>query len=130
MKIVKEIGKIWKKEVKVIDIWYFLQGMWRYRLYYNSKLQGVAIRKHIREQIDYRIGIMNPVCYDRGSCIKCGCMTTALQMCDKSCNGNCYPAMLNKKDWNSFKSGESIILGKNKTVYRYVHRSKDDKHKR
>jgi hypothetical protein len=30
-------------------------------------------------------------CYLDGSCKKCGCETTALQMANKACAGNCYP---------------------------------------
>lgn len=45
---------------------------------------------------------MNQECYAKGFCIKCGCHTTALQMCNKSCEGNCYPKMMSKKLWNSF----------------------------
>lgn len=103
MKIEHIIGKMKRKEMKMIDIWYFIQGMYRYRIYYNSKLRGVALRKHIREQIDYRIRVMNQECYFNGSCIKCGCMTTALQMCNKPCEGDCYPHMMNKKEWNKYK---------------------------
>jgi len=103
MKIVEEIKKIWKGERRKIDIWYYLQGMYRYKIYYSSKLKRVALRKHIKEQIDYRIRIMNPQCYFKGSCVMCGCMTTALQMCDKPCEGDCYPSMMNKKQWKVYK---------------------------
>jgi len=51
---------------------------------------------------------MNRVCYDRGSCIVCGCMTTQLQMSDKACEGNCYPKMFNKREWKNLKFKESI----------------------
>lgn len=61
------------------------------------------MRNHIREQIEYRIKVMNPECRNSGSCIKCGCMTTALQMCNKSCEGLCYPPMMNKYYWNLLK---------------------------
>lgn len=119
MKTIREVKRIWNREVKMIDIWYYFQGMYRYRIYYNSKLQGVVIRVHIREQITYRIKIMNRECYNSGSCIKCGCMTTALQMCDKVCDGNCYPEMMNKKSWEEYKRGKVIIL-KNKIAFKYV----------
>lgn len=50
---------------------------------------------------------MNILCYERGECIECGCQTTALQMANKTCEGNCYPPMMSKKVWenlpNSFK---------------------------
>ena len=34
--------------------------------------------------------------------------TTALQMCNKECDGKCYPFMMNKKMWNNFKKGRLI----------------------
>lgn len=109
MKIVKEIKKIWKGQTKAIDIWYYFQGMIRYRIYYNSKLQrSFLMRTHIKKQIDYRIIVMNQECYKQGSCIKCGCMTTALQMCDKPCEGWCYPSMMNKENWELYKRGYTI----------------------
>ena len=45
---------------------------------------------------------MNQECYNKGYCVKCGCHTTALQMCSKSCEGNCYPKMMGRKLWNRF----------------------------
>lgn len=126
MKIVTEIGKIRRKETRMIDIWYFLQGMMRYRVYYHSKLRRLLIREHVSEQIEYRVKVMNKECYNSGSCIKCGCMTTALQMCDKSCDGDCYPAMMDERLWNKFKKGRIITNSKNKTTFRYVQRPKDN----
>jgi hypothetical protein len=37
-------------------------------------------------------------------CIKCGCDTTALQMANKACVGECYPKMMNKKEWKIFSN--------------------------
>ncbi len=83
------------------DAWYYIQGNIRYKLWYSK--YSWLIRKHIREQIDMRIKSMNRECYNSGSCIKCGCKTTHLQMCNKACEGNCYPGMMNKKDWEETK---------------------------
>jgi len=81
----------------------------RYKIYYSKN--KFLIRKHILEQIDFRIKVMNKECYDKGYCIKCGCHTTALQMCNKSCDGNCYPEMMSKKDWNKFYTTGYPIKG-------------------
>lgn len=43
---------------------------------------------------------MSQECYTSGSCVKCGCMTTALQMCNKPCEGFCYPPIVGKQMWN------------------------------
>lgn len=94
-----------------IDIWHYLVGHYRYTLYY-SKFKFL-IRKHIREQIEFRINNMNRKCFNRGECIKCGCLTTALQMCNKSCDGKCYPVMYSKKVWKqippSFKKLKKVV---------------------
>lgn len=79
------------------EIYYFIQGYIRY-LIFNSKYKYL-IRSHIREQIESRIKSMNKECYNNGTCIECGCMTTHLQMCNKACEGNCYPKMLSKDKW-------------------------------
>lgn len=96
------------KKITLKNIKAYLQGNYRYRLYY-SKFKWL-IRKHIREQIDYRIEIMNPECYKRGTCIGCGCMTTALQMANKQCDGNCYPPMLSKIEWLRFEMRSGVRI--------------------
>ena len=89
--------------MKVINnIKHYVIGWFRYHLYYSS-FHGL-IRKHIREQIDARINSMNEECYLTGSCIKCGCATTALQMASKSCEGDCYPPLMSKKSWDKLKN--------------------------
>lgn len=91
-----------KGKIKLKDVLYYLQGHIRYRIYY-SRFKRLLIRKHIRDQIDYRLEVMNPECYDKGSCIECGCTTTQLQMCNKACEGRCYPILFDKVNWNKYK---------------------------
>lgn len=90
--------------MNLYDPWHWLVGNIRYQLYYDSRFKWL-IRKHIREQIAWRIEVMNPLCYSQGSCIACGCKTTALQMCNKSCEAECYPPMKSKKEWNKMEIG-------------------------
>ena len=66
-------------------------------------------------------------CYTSGSCMLCGCSTTALQMARKSCDKPCYPPMMSRSKWKSFKGGlvlqdvKGIIWGyKSETELRYV----------
>lgn len=119
----KELKTQWKKIVSgerpPIDMWHFIVGNVRYYLYYNKGIfNRDFIRPHILEQIKYRVRVMNPLCYSRGECVKCGCMTTALQMCNKSCDGLCYPRMLNKKEFRVFqKHGIIIHYLKNKEIW-------------
>ena len=112
---------------KLKDVWYYIQGNVRYQLYYwkfhfyyrkdiFKYLYLLSLHKliprYIREQIEKRINSMNPECYKSGSCIKCGCITTQLQMANKSCEGNCYPKMQNRKNWNLLKRNRIIISEK------------------
>lgn len=85
------------------NIKHYLVGNFRYKLYYGKLVW--LILPHIKEQIDFRIKHMNPRCYAAGSCEMCGCKTTALQMSNKTCDNPCYPTMMSKKAWNSFKGG-------------------------
>lgn len=101
------------------DVLYYLQGKFRAKLYYSGRFYKL-LRKHIVEQIDYRILEMNQICYMRGSCIHCGCETTALQMADKTCDGYCYPTMMNKEEWEKFKLSTKYLrhyeLGKDPSI--------------
>ena len=87
--------------MKKLISWF--QGWSRYFLYYSKEIIKIdlswLIRKHIREQIEIRINSMNRECYNSGSCVECGCATTALQMANKACERYCYPAMFSKNEW-------------------------------
>lgn len=85
--------------------------------YYNTKFQWL-IRKHIREQIDYRISVMKKECYINGECTECGCETPALQMTNKPCKGNCYPSMMNRKNWKAFNNYIYITDYKTKITWK------------
>lgn len=90
-----------KARITLKNIFYYIQGSLRYRFYY-SKLKFL-IPLHIREQIYYRIMVMDEDCYSQGQCKLCGCSTTALQMANKACDKPCYPKMMNKKNWKKYK---------------------------
>lgn len=96
-------------KINLSNIIAYIQGHIRYKLYY-SKWFKFLIRKHIREQIDFRIKYMDKVCYEKGSCKLCGCATTALQMADKQCDKPCYPPMLNKANWKQFSNETQMLL--------------------
>lgn len=91
------------KERTFKDVIHYIVGNIRYKLYYTSLY--ILIPLHIREQIEARIKSMKPQCYALGSCLKCGCRTTELQMCNKRCEGNCYPRMMNRILWKNMKLG-------------------------
>ena len=57
---------------------------------------------------------MDKKCYNDGTCKLCGCITTALQMCNKPCDKPCYPVMMNKRLWNNFKVCYNYLILKYK----------------
>ena len=70
--------------------------------------------KYVQEQQLYRLDLMaiNPngkQCLANGGCIKCGCAVPGLQAADDSCEGGCYPPLLNSKDWEDFKKTDKYV---------------------
>lgn len=106
MSLKNHVYLFFKGKVSLRDIWYYIQGSVRYKLYYSK--YKFLIREYIREQIAFRIFAMKKECLNKGECILCGCSTTALQMCNKVCDGNCYPAMMSKRRWVKFQAGNCL----------------------
>lgn len=100
-----------KTKINPSNILAYLQGKYRYKIYYGSRLKWKwlnfkwLMRPHIREQIYTRIESMDKDCYLAGQCKLCGCETTALQMANKACDKPCYPKMLSKRSWERLKDG-------------------------
>jgi hypothetical protein len=100
----KYLIQLFKGERPLKDVWHYIVGTYRNMLYggiVEENKKPFLIRRFIHEQIVFRKNNMNVLCYNNGECIKCGCSTLALQMCNKSCEGNCYPKMLSKRLWKS-----------------------------
>lgn len=93
---------------KISNIFAFIQGYFRYYLFYSRLKFLIPI--YIYEQIKWRISVMDKDCYVKGSCKICGCDTTALQMADRQCGKPCYPKMMNKKVWKVFKKVMNIKI--------------------
>lgn len=104
--ILKYFVKWVKGEIPRIDAWYFIQGHYREWLYYTYP---ALLRKHIKEQIDWRMIVVDKECWNTGACKICGCSQPALLMSDKACDKPCYFSMLNKKSWRFFKDFNFII---------------------
>lgn len=99
----KNLKLLVRSRNKIRDIIAYLQGNYRYKLYYSdSKFIRKLMREHIREQIDFRIKVMFPECFMKGQCVKCGCSTTKLQMANKACEMPCYPVMMTEIQWRLF----------------------------
>ena len=89
----KYIFYVFNKRAELIDAWHCLRGTFIDYLYYNDPnlLKEVTIL-----QLEFRHQVMNEACMSKGSCIKCGCTTTALQAAKKSCKGKCYPEWIDE----------------------------------
>ena len=88
-------------DLTISNIKAYVEGNLSYMLYYSPF--KFLIKRYIKEQIDWRIAIMNIECYNNGTCVMCGCRTTALQMATKPCDGDCYPPLYSKKYWDRLK---------------------------
>jgi hypothetical protein len=123
----KKIMMIVKGKRPLIDVVHYFIGNFRYHFYYggtlSKKFAFIAwlrkrmIRQHIKEQINFRIKVMDKECYNNGECKLCGCQTTALQMADKACDKPCYPPLMDKAHWSSFNKGESHYSGNHIFLY-------------
>lgn len=108
-----------KSNIKINDIFAYLLGNYREYFYYGGwwsrKFAFIAwlrkrmIRKHIKEQIAWRITVMDIDCYSNGSCKICGCDTPALQMANKACDKPCYPKMMNKEQWKKHNKDGKLL---------------------
>ena len=98
-----------KAKINLLNIMSYLVGNFRYALYYDS--WKFLIRRHIYQQITWRIEVMDQECYQKGSCKLCGCSTTALQMANKACDKPCYPSMMGRRKWKKFLNGEIVYDG-------------------
>jgi hypothetical protein len=105
-----------KAKITFKNVCAFIQGHLREKLFF-SKWFNWLLPLHIFEQINYRLFVMNKVCYSNGECVVCGCATPALQMANKSCDAKCYPAMLTETDWFIYKREYNI-------EFRYLNSSK------
>jgi len=104
--ILKYFIKWIKGEIPRVDAWYFIQGHCRQTLYYSYP---ALLRKHIKEQIEWRMLVVDKECWNSGQCKICGCSQPALLMCDKPCDKPCYFPMLNKGEWKFFKQFKAVI---------------------
>ena len=73
------------------------------------ELQDDALEPHLAEQWMWRLTKSNPVCMNHGECF-CGCPIPDLQLADKTCENSCYPEMMDKEAWESYKKEHNITL--------------------
>lgn len=63
MSLMKNIRR---DQLTIRNVFYFIQGWLRYYIYYSKHFKWL-MRKHIKEQIDFRIAMMQKECYRNGS---------------------------------------------------------------
>jgi len=80
----------------------YFQGNWRL-------LHLTDLPDHIQDQFYYRIVSMNPECRLNGEC-PCKCPYPNKQLSDESCQNDCYPPFLEKKDWELFANVKGIDI--------------------
>ena len=72
--------------------------------HYRQALDEMGfLDKHIYEQAEWRLERVkekSPDCYNSDNCVKCGCEVSSKVFEDRACEGNCYPPMMSKEEWN------------------------------
>lgn len=72
-------------------------------------IQSTHIPNHVKEQILYRLGSMRTDCVKKGEC-PCKCTTPFKQFEDRACELNCYPPMMDAKNWSEYKKDYEVTL--------------------
>ncbi len=91
------------KDITIKNIKSFLQGY----------IRSIILNRltHVYEQVEIRINRVNkisPECIANGKCKHCKCTTPELFYADKGCELGCYPKLMNKQEWNTYKNIISI----------------------
>jgi hypothetical protein len=93
--------KIGKYDYNLKNIKSFIQA--NIRMFVEKHgLDFIGLDPHIQEQITFRESVANKECLKNGYC-KCNCILPDMFYADKTCEDQCYPPMLNKKEWEEFK---------------------------
>ena len=86
---------------------------------YRKTIDGVALPRHIYEQIIWRrtqVMAKSPICWDSGECRVCGCDILGKTMEDRQCSAvdigepPCYPPIMGKDQWATYKILNHIKL--------------------
>ena len=103
------------KKANFRNILGFIQGYLRYWTIsmdratqtYDMDWAEIEFDNHVKEQILYRMTVMNPVCIRKKEC-PCECVVPQKQFEDRSCENNCYPPMMSFENWLSYKVKNNI----------------------
>jgi hypothetical protein len=125
IKYIKLIPKATPQDVRGVfqGYWRYL-GYWIYSFYKKKCLPKFKspysetdlvdefeelnyLPKHVREQIRYRLNMMNETCILKGEC-PCQCLVPYKQFENRSCEKNCYPELMEEKQWADYKTKNNI----------------------
>lgn len=67
----------------------------------------IGLPEHEKEQIAFRARVCED-CVALGECKACGCPTPDKFFSTEPCDGNTYPRMMNKEDWEKYKKENFI----------------------
>lgn len=96
---------------------------------FKSKYK-VIIPKFIREQYEFRINYIDRICYYKKECrFDNKSKIPNSQLLCGTCKGNCYPKLVNKKEWEKFKKGYYFLFTDidKDTYYEYYLRGRANK---
>lgn len=111
-----------KAKITPRNIYAVLQAFFRKK---RRSIAGFELPDHMYEQIIWRrtqVMKKSPTCWESGKCIVCGCDILGKTIEDRACSiiddkesllsGKfpCYPAMLNKENWEKYKELDNIKL--------------------
>lgn len=82
------------------NVWYFIQGNIRYRLYYSFPF---LFSPRFKSMIEERYKLANPECMATGECIACGCDMPNLLFANKQCKAKCYPSFREQRNMRKIK---------------------------
>lgn len=88
-----------------------LKNIWRVIVAYYRKWFPL-IPHHITEQASWRLTKVRKECKDNEACTICGCDIAGLVYADSSCEGNCYPVMMDADTWRRYKKKFKISYTK------------------
>jgi len=96
-------------KVNLKDVKSFIEGNWNY---YKSKIK--AAPNYITEQVEYRLFMCKDDCLVTNKCKECSCPPKKKGWVVKSCNnGERFPDLMNKDNWESFKQRNNIEIKDN-----------------
>lgn len=107
-----------KDYLKFKNIYAYLQGNFRYWIYYKCPILKFIVPNHIWEQIEVRIKSITAECYNQGFCRHCSCTVTQLQFANKPCGEPCYPVMVDRFWWTFIKNHNLYWCNETKTMWK------------